>query len=97
MKKILLGGFILILAVSPVRAQDAGTQQQIDKLSGQVQDLLAAQEQQGKRLAALEKEISDLTDKVNSPAASTGASADDLKALAEKCRRLTRNGRTTAS
>jgi LysM repeat protein len=88
MKKILLGGFILILAVSPVRAQDAGTQQQIDKLSGQVQDLLAAQEQQGKRLAALEKEISDLTDKVNSPAASTGASADDLKALAEKVQEI---------
>jgi LysM repeat protein len=88
MKKILLGGFILIFAVSLVRAQDAGTQQQIDKLSGQVQDLLAAQEQQGKRLAALEKEISDLADKVSTPAVNNSASADDLKSLAAQVREI---------
>jgi LysM repeat protein len=88
MKKIFPGLLILILAVSFARAQDAGTQQQIDKLSGQVQDLLAAQEQQGKRLAALEKEISDLTDKVSTPAASTGASAEDLKTLATQVQEI---------
>jgi LysM repeat protein len=88
MKKIFLGLLVLILAVSFVRAQDAGTQQQIDKLSGQIQDILAAQEQQGKRLAALEKEISDLTDKVNTPAVNSSASAEDLKALAEKVQEI---------
>ena len=88
MKKILLAGFILIFAVSLVGAQDAGTQQQIDKLSGQIQDLLAAQEQQGKQLAALEKQISELGDKVNTPAINNSASADDLKSLAAQVQEI---------
>ncbi len=88
MKKILLGGFILICAVSLLRAQDTGTQQQIDKLSGQIQDLLAAQEQHGKRIDALEKQISELTDKVNSPAVNNSASAEDLKSLATQVQEI---------
>ena len=43
MRKISLGLVILISTLSLARAQDAGTQQQLDKLAGQVQDLLAAQ------------------------------------------------------
>jgi LysM repeat protein len=73
--------FLVFTAASLARAQDA-TQQQIDKLSGQIQDLLDAQAQQGKRMDALEKEISDLGDKLNQPAANNFASADDLKKLA---------------
>ena len=88
MKKIFLGLFILISAASFARAQDAATQQQIDKLYGQIQDMQAAQELQAKRLDALEKQISDLTDKVNSPAASTGASAEDLKTLATQVQEI---------
>jgi len=88
MKKILLGGFILIFAVSLVRAQDAGTQQQIDKLFGMIQDVQATQEQQGKQLAALQKQISDLADKVSTPAVNDSASRDDLKALAEKVQEI---------
>jgi LysM repeat protein len=88
MRKISLWLFILIFTVSRARAQDAGTQQQIDKLSGQIQDLLDAQAQQGKRLDALEKEISDLSDKVNSPAVNNSASADDLKTLAAQVQEI---------
>ena len=88
MKKTLLWLGILIFAVSLTRAQDAGTQQQIDKLSGQIQDLLAAQEQQGKRLDALEKQISELTDKVNMPAVSDSASRADLKTLATQVQEI---------
>jgi len=88
MRKISLGLFILILTLSLARAQDAGTQQQLDKLAGQVQDLLAAQEQQGKRLDDLAKQISDLSDKVSAPAASTSASADDLKSLATQVQEI---------
>jgi len=82
MKKILfcLGILIFVVAVAP--AQDAGTQAQIDKLSGQIQDLLAAQEQQTKQLTALQKDISELRDKVNTPPVNNSASADDLKTLA---------------
>jgi LysM repeat protein len=89
MKKISLWLVLFTLAVSAVRAQDAGTQQQIDKLSGQIQDLLAAQEQQGKRLDALAKQLSELSDKVNMPAANPdNASRDDLKNLAEKVQEI---------
>jgi len=82
MKMISLGLMIFILTVGAARAQDSGTQQQIDKLSGQIQDILAAQEQQGKQLAALQKQLSDLSDKVNTPAVNDSASRDDLKTLA---------------
>ncbi len=66
-----------------VRAQDTAAQQQIDKLTGQIQDLTDAQVAQGKRIEALEKEISDLQGQLNQPAANT-ANSDDLKKLAEQ-------------
>ena len=91
MKKISFWWVILALMVftsGPARAQDAATQQQLDKLSGQIQDLLDAQALQGKRLDALEKEVSDLGNKVNQPAAGDGASADDLKKLAEQVQEI---------
>lgn len=88
MKKISFLILFVALAVAPGFGQDTGTQQQIDKLSGQIQDLLASQEQQGKRLDALAKQISDLSDKVNTPAVSTGASADDLKSLAAQVQEI---------
>jgi LysM repeat protein len=88
MKKISFGLFILIFAISLARAQDTGTQQQLDKLSGQIQDILAAQELQGKRLDALAKQLNDLSDKVNSPAVNNAASQDDLKALAAQVQEI---------
>ena len=54
MRKITLWLVVLVFTVSLAHAQDAATQQQIDKLSGQIQDLLAAQEQQGQKLDALD-------------------------------------------
>jgi len=88
MRKISLWLVVLICTVTFARAQDAATQQQIDKLYGMIQDVQATQELQTKKLAVLEKEISDLSDKVNSPAASTGASADDLKSLAAQVQEI---------
>jgi LysM repeat protein len=88
MRKISLWLFILVFTASLARAQEDATQQQIDKLSGQIQDLLDAQAAQGKRIDALEKEISDLSDKVNQPVANNSASADDLKKLAGQVQEL---------
>src|ERR1700691_4105149 len=88
MRKISLWLFILVFTASLARAQDDATQQQIDKLSGQVQDLLDAQAAQGKRIDALEKQIGDLGDKLNQPAASDSASADDLKKLAAQVQEI---------
>lgn len=94
MKRISLGLLIFTLAAFPAglgRAQDAATQQQLDKLSSQIQDLTDAQQLQNKRLDALEKSVSDLTDKVNSqPAANNYASVDDLKKLADQVQEIDR-------
>ena len=70
------------------RGQDTATQQQIDQINGRIQDLIDAQAAQGKRLAALEKGIGDLQDKLNQPAVNNSASADDLKKLAEQVKDL---------
>jgi LysM repeat protein len=88
MRKIALWLFILTFTVCAARGQDAATQQQIDKLYGQIQDLTEAQAAQNKRMDTLEKEISDLRDKLNQPAANDGASADDLKKLAAQVQEI---------
>jgi len=85
MKKILFAVAVAAFAVTPVFAQDAATQQQLDQLRGKIQDLADAQDAQSKKIDALEKEISDLSDKVNTPAAATDTvSTADLKKLAEQ-------------
>jgi LysM repeat protein len=88
MRKISLWLFILTFTVCAAHGQDAATQQQIDKLYGQIQDLLEAQAAQTKRIDALEKDISDLRDKLNQPAANDSASADDLKKLAAQVQEI---------
>src|SRR5476649_2801992 len=93
MRKISLWLVIFVFTASLARAQaqDDPTQQQIDKLSGQVQDLLDAQAAQGKRIDALEKKISDLADKSGQPAAADPESADDLKKLAAQVQEIDKN------
>ena len=88
MRKISFWIFILICTVTLARAQDAATQQQLDKMFGQIQDMQAAQELQSKRLAALEKQISDLSDKINAAPTTESASREDLKALATQVQEI---------
>jgi len=88
MRKISLWLFIFVFTASLARAQDAATQQQIDKLYGQMQDLIEAQAAQGKRIEALEKQVGDLSDKLNQPVAADSASADDLKKLAAQVQEI---------
>jgi len=88
MKRILVWFFILSFSAVAVRAQDDATQQQINKLNGQVQDILDAQAVQAKRITALEKEVSELRDKSSQPAATDTANADDLKKLADQVQEI---------
>jgi peptidoglycan hydrolase CwlO-like protein len=81
MKRILVWFLIISFSSVVARAQDAGTQQQLDRLSGQIQDQLDAQAAQGKRIEALEKEIGDLHDSSN-PSGGDAANPDDLEKLA---------------
>ena len=88
MRKISFWVFLLTFTVCVAHGQDAATQEQINKLSGQIQDLLEAQAAQAKHINALEKEISDLRDKLNQPAANDSASTDDLKKLAAQVQEM---------
>jgi len=79
----------LALATLPrVRAQDAATQAQLDKISGEIQDVQDALAQQDKRITALEQKIGDLQDKTSQPAGNDYASSDDLKKLAEQVQEI---------
>src|SRR5882757_7724986 len=89
MRKISTWLFILTFIVCAAHGQDAATQQQIDKLYGQIQDVLETQAAQTKRMDALEKEVGDLRDKLNQPAAANDdASAGDLKKLAAQVQEI---------
>src|ERR1035441_1809919 len=52
--------------------------------------MLEAQAQQGRRIDALEKEINELRDKVNTPVVNDSASRGDLKKLAEQVQEIDR-------
>ena len=86
MRKISLWLFIFVFTAWVAHGQEDATQQQINKLNGQVQDLVDAQALQAKRIEALEKEIAGLQDKLNQPG--TTANQDDLKKLAEQVQEI---------
>jgi LysM repeat protein len=87
MKRFLACFLILTFSAVVASAQDDAAQQQIDKLSGQIQDLQATQLEQSKHIQALEKAINDLQGQANQPAANT-ANSDDLKKLAEQVQEI---------
>jgi LysM repeat protein len=87
MKRILFSALFTVFVAGTVFGQDAATQQQLNELSGRIQESLATQELQTKKIAALEKEIADLREKVNTPQADLATSAD-LKSLAEKVQEI---------
>ena len=90
MKRILIFIFIAAFSASTVFAQESATQQQIDQLRGQMQDLLEGQAQQGKRLNELAHDISKLSEKVNAPVLNEYANREDLKKLAEQVQDIDR-------
>jgi len=88
MKKISF--WLLIFAFTAVMApaQDTEQSERLNKVEGYVQDMLAAQAAQTKRIEALEKEVADLQDKINQPGANNYAGADDLQKLAKQVQDL---------
>jgi LysM repeat protein len=91
MKRI---SFFLALAIigAPtfLRAQDAATEERLNKLTAQVQDLIEMQAAQGKRIDAVTKELQNLQQaQANKPAVDY-ASQEDLKQLAAKVQEVDR-------
>ena len=90
MKRILFLILFAAFSSATVFGQDTAAQQQIDKLTGQIQDLLAAQGKHDQTMADLRREISELRDKVNTPQVNDSASREDLKKLAEQVQEIDR-------
>ena len=90
MKRLSFLILFVVFSAATVFGQESATQQQLDKLTGQMQDLLEAQAQQSKRIEAIAKEVNELRDKVNAPKTEDYANASDVKALAEKIQEVDR-------
>jgi LysM repeat protein len=72
-----------------VRAEDAATEERLNQLSGKIEDLIASQEAQRKRITELVREIENLREQQSKPSA-TYATPEDLKRLAESIKEVDR-------
>ena len=79
------------VAAPRLHAQDAATQSQLDKISGEIQDVQDALAKQDQRITALEQKINDLQEKTSQPSGNDYASTDDLKKLAEQVQEIDKN------
>jgi LysM repeat protein len=90
MKRISFLIVALALGIAPLaRSQDAATEERLNKLSGQIEDLIAAQKAQQKQLGDLSKELATFRDQSGKPNSSY-ASQEDLKRLAEAVKEIDR-------
>ena len=90
MKRISFLLVTLALCIPPaLRAQDAATQERLDKLSGRIEDLTAAQETLKKQVNELAKELAGVREQSAKPNASY-ARLEDLNHLAEAIKEVDR-------
>ena len=90
MKRISYLLMTLALCSAPgVRAQDAATQERLDKLSGRVEDLTAAQEALRKQVADLSRELESVRELSAKPNTSY-ARPEDLNRLVEEIKAVDR-------
>jgi septal ring factor EnvC (AmiA/AmiB activator) len=90
MKQISLFLIAFSLCAAPMgRAQDAATEERLNKLSGQIEDLIAGQKQQKERLASFARELENLREHASKPTASYAAQ-EDLKRLADSVKEVDR-------
>ena len=90
MKRFSLLLLTLALCSAPaVRAQDAATQERLDKLSGRIEDLAAAQESIKKQMTELAKELQSVREMASKPTGNF-ARPEDLNLLGEKIKEVDR-------
>ena len=90
MKRIFFLLATLVLCAAPaVRAQDAATQERLDKLAGRIEDLTAAQEALKKQMSELSRELERVREQSAKPSANY-ARQEDLNLLAEKIKEVDR-------
>ena len=84
----LFAAFALCMAPT-VRAQDAATEERLNKLAGQIEDIKAAQDVFGKRIETLSKDIENLRSALDKPTGNYAAQ-EDLKHLADAVKEVDR-------
>jgi len=89
MKKISILLVIFLAVPLLLRAQDAATEEQLNKLRGEIAALQASNVDLQKRLSEVMKELQDVRELASKPAGNF-ANADDVKQLAEKIREVDR-------
>src|SRR5437899_3074920 len=90
MKWIYVLSVSVVLWTTPIlRAQDAATEERLNKLAGQIEDLRAGQDALGKRIEALGKDLESVRSAADKPACNY-AGQDDLKRLAEAVKEVDR-------
>lgn len=70
-------------------AQDAATEERLNKLSAQIDVLIEAKDVQNKKIEDLQRQVNDLQGQLNKPSGNY-ASADDLKQVAEAVKEVDR-------
>lgn len=89
MKRISILLVIFLAVPLLLRAQDAATEEQLNKLRGEIAALQTSNVDLQKRLADVLKELQDVREQAAKPSGNY-ASAEDLKQLAEKLREVDR-------
>ena len=90
MKRISFLIVVLTLWTAPgLRAQDAATEERLNKLSGRLEDLAAAQDAIRSQVQALAKEIDGLREQLNKPSPNYAAQ-EDVRRLADAVKEIDR-------
>jgi LysM repeat protein len=79
-----------LLAVATARAQDAATEERLNKLSGQIEDLIAGQKALQQQLTSVAREVAQLRDQAANKPVVDYASAEDVKRLSDAVREIDR-------
>jgi LysM repeat protein len=83
MKRFLFVWATLALCAAPVvRAQDAATQERLDKISGRIDDLIAGQDALTKQMSELRRELAQVREMASKPQGDW-ASREDVKRVAK--------------
>jgi hypothetical protein len=90
MKRFLVSLIVLLAVTLVVRAQDAATEEQLNKLRSELSALQSSNVELQKRVTELSRELSEVREAASRPAGNF-ASSDDVKVLADKLREVDRN------
>ena len=78
-----------LCALPAARSQDAATEERLNKISGQILDLIAGQKQEQERLAAIARELESVREQASKPTGNYAAQ-EDLKRLHDELKDVDR-------